>query len=97
MEVHARTLPLSKISSLICITAAHFHYFYIHPHRRGVSSQTTSSQLPQYSRMGSPSLTILGMLHLRSNTRERRILNSFCTLMECDADEKMRGAFMALA
>lgn len=37
------------------------------------------------------------MVHFRSNTLLKTILNTFCTLIECEAEVKINGAFMALA
>ena len=50
-----------------------------------------------YSTIGSPTLLICWMVHLRSNALLSTILKIFCTLTECDVEQKISGARMALA
>ena len=38
-----------------------------------------------------------GILHFKSNDLLSTILKIFCTLMECDVEQKMSGAFIAFA
>lgn len=47
--------------------------------------------------MGAPASEISGMVHLRSKALESTILKIFCTLIECDVEQKINGAFIALA
>jgi hypothetical protein len=36
-------------------------------------------------------------VHCKSNALDKTILKIFCKLIECDAEQKTRGAFMAFA
>ena len=47
--------------------------------------------------MGSPTPSISGMTHLRSNAFASTILKIFCTLMEAEVEQKTSDACMALA
>ena len=48
-------------------------------------------------RIGSPTLWISGMTHLRSNAFARTILKIFWTLIDAAVEENIRGACIALA
>ena len=48
-------------------------------------------------RIGSPTFVIFGIVHLRLKTWLKTILNVFWTLIACDDELKMSGAFIALA
>lgn len=50
-----------------------------------------------YSKSGSPTCSISGIVHLKSKALLRTILKIFCTLMLWLVELKMRLAFMALA
>jgi len=50
-----------------------------------------------YSNIGAPISLISGIVHLRSNALERTILKIFCTLIECEVEQKINGAFIARA
>ena len=47
--------------------------------------------------MGAPISEILGIVHFKSKLLDRTILNIFCTLMLCEVEQKIKGAFIALA
>lgn len=50
-----------------------------------------------YMRIGSPTPSISGMTHLRSNAFASTILNIFCTLIDADVEQKMTDACIAFA
>ena len=50
-----------------------------------------------YMRMGSPTPSISGMTHLRSNALASTILKIFCTLIDADVEQKMSDACIAFA
>ena len=51
----------------------------------------------QKIKIGSPTLVFFDALHGRSKTTESTILKIILTLIACDDEEKMRGAFIARA
>ncbi len=50
-----------------------------------------------YINMGSPTPSISGITHFRSNAFASTILNIFCTLIEADVEQKMSEACIAFA
>lgn len=50
-----------------------------------------------YMRIGSPTPSISGMTHLRSNALASTILKIFCTLIDADVEQKMTDACIAFA
>jgi hypothetical protein len=51
----------------------------------------------QYSRIGDPISLMRAIEHLRSKAFANTILNIFCTLMECEVEQKTNGALIAFA
>ena len=51
----------------------------------------------QYSMIGSPSFEYLCTLVCTLNTLEITTVNSFCTLILCEAEQKIKGLFIACA
>jgi len=63
-------------------------------------TQKTVQRPPQtstYIRMGSPTPSISGITHFRSNAFARTILKIFCTFIEADVEQKISDACMARA
>ena len=50
-----------------------------------------------YINIGSPTPSISGITHLRSNAFASTILNIFCTLIDADVEQKMSEACIAFA
>lgn len=50
-----------------------------------------------YISTGSPTPSISGMTHLRSNALASTILKIFCTLIDADVEQKMSDACIAFA
>lgn len=56
-----------------------------------------SSSIYSKSNNGSPTSEISWTVDFKSKIFAKTILKIFCTLIECEADEKINGAFIALA
>lgn len=60
-------------------------------------SNSVTPHTSTYRRIGSPTPSISGMTHLRSNAFAKTILNIFCTFIEAAVEQNIRDACMALA
>jgi hypothetical protein len=65
--------------------------------RRTTNEKSETNDIHAKMSNGSPVLVISVTVDFKSKTFARTILNIFWTLIECEADEKTRGAFIALA